>query len=78
MGKASEVGIFESKARLSELIQRVLAGERFYITRRGKRVAELRPVDDERKALSRGSAKNPGYRMADDFDAPLPDLADYQ
>ena len=69
--------MFESKTRLSELVQRVLQGERFYITRRGKRVAELRPVAEERKPLSRGCARNAGYRMAEDFDQPLDDLRDY-
>ncbi len=77
MAKVTEIGIFESKTHLSEIVQRVLAGERFYITKRGQRVAEIRPVEPEKKALSRGCAKNEGYRMSDDFDAPLPDLEDY-
>ena len=33
MAAPKEVGMFESKTRLSELVQRVLRGERFYITR---------------------------------------------
>jgi len=65
MRHPKEIGMFESK------------GERFYITRRGKRVAELRPVEAERQPLSRGCARNPGYRMAEDFDHPLEDLKDY-
>ena len=69
--------MFESKMKLSELVRRVLAGERFYITRRGKRVAALRPVEEEKKSLTRGCAQNPGYAMAEDFDAPLEDLKDY-
>lgn len=77
MGKVTEVGIFESKTTFSELIQRVMAGERFYITRRGQRVAELGPIVHDRKPLTRGAAKNPAYRMSDDFDAPLSDLRDY-
>ena len=77
MGKPKEIGLFESKARLSELVQRVLGGERFYITRRGKRVAELRAVSEERRPLTRGCARNPGYEMAADFNAPLDDLRDY-
>lgn len=74
---AKELGIFEAKARLSEIIQRVVGGERFYITRRGRRVAELRPVPPERLPLERGCARNAAYRMADDFDAPLEDLREY-
>lgn len=69
--------MFESKTRFSELVQRVLAGERFFITRRGKRVAELRPVAEEKQPLRRGSARNPGYRMAEDFDQPLEELREY-
>jgi prevent-host-death family protein len=78
MGKISEIGIFESKTQLSELIQRVLEGERFFITRRGKRVAELRPIEPEKRPLKRGQARNSRYRMAEDFDGPLQELKDYQ
>ena len=75
--KFTEIGIFEAKTHLSEIIQRVMAGERFYITRRGKRVAELGPPRAEKRPLERGCAKNAGYRMADDFDEPLEEFADY-
>jgi prevent-host-death family protein len=37
----SDVALFEAKNRLSELINRVEAGEQFAITRRGKVVALL-------------------------------------
>jgi prevent-host-death family protein len=43
----NEVALFEAKNRLSELIDRVLAGEVITITRRGKAVARLAPADDE-------------------------------
>ena len=36
-----EIALFEAKNRLSELIERVQAGEVFVITRRGKVVAQL-------------------------------------
>ncbi len=44
----SEIALFEAKNRLSELIDRVQAGEEFIITRRGKVVARLAapPADD--------------------------------
>lgn len=42
-----EVALFEAKNRLSELIDRVVAGEVIAITRRGKVVARLTPADDE-------------------------------
>jgi len=70
--------MFDAKTHLSELIQRVLEGESFYITKRGKRVAELRPVESSEQPLGRGCAANPDFWMADDFDAPLDDFDDYQ
>ncbi len=41
-----EVALFEAKNRLSELIDRVLAGESFSITRRGRVVAKLSAPDE--------------------------------
>lgn len=42
-----EVGAFEAKTHLSELLLAVEAGESSTITRRGKAVAVLSPVADE-------------------------------
>ena len=39
----SEIGAFEAKTRLPQLLQRVEAGERFVITRHSRPVAELIP-----------------------------------
>lgn len=75
--KTREVGIFETKTHLSEIIQEVEQGIRFVITRRGRAVAELRPLKPEKLPLERGCAANPRYRMSPDFDEPLEDLADY-
>jgi prevent-host-death family protein len=43
-----EVGAFEAKTHLSELIAAVEAGETVMITRRGRPVARLMPVEDQR------------------------------
>jgi antitoxin (DNA-binding transcriptional repressor) of toxin-antitoxin stability system len=48
----AEVALFEAKNRLSELIERVQAGEVIVITRRGKVVAQL-GLPEGREALSR-------------------------
>lgn len=77
MKDQEELGIFEVKTHLSDIIRRVRAGERFFITLRGTRVAELKPVDEDRLPLSRGAARNPGYHMAADFNAPLDEFEDY-
>lgn len=44
----TDIALFEAKNRLSELIDRLQAGEVFTITRRGKPVARLAlPEDDD-------------------------------
>lgn len=57
-----EVGAFEAKTHLSELIAAVEAGEIIRITRRGKPVAELRPIADD-KALGRAAALTRAAQM---------------
>lgn len=47
----SAVSLAEAKAHLSELVDRVEAGESIEITRRGKRVARLTTTDRARKAI---------------------------
>lgn len=46
----AEVGAYEAKTHLSELLDRVENGERITITRHGVPVAELIPADDQRRA----------------------------
>jgi prevent-host-death family protein len=46
------IGIFEAKTRLSEIVRRVEAGERFTITVRGRPVAEVVPPTPERPKMS--------------------------
>ena len=72
----TDIGAFEAKTRLSELLEDVSKGRVFRITRRGKPVAELRPVTTSRKRPTFGS--DPGVvRMTPDFDAPLPEFDPY-
>jgi prevent-host-death family protein len=42
--KVKEIGTLEAKTRLSELLDKVEAGQRFRITRHGRPVAELGPL----------------------------------
>ena len=46
-GSTREVGAFEAKTHLSELLAAVEAGERVTITRRGKPVARLVPIEED-------------------------------
>ncbi len=66
-----EVNIREAKTHLSQLLQRVAAGEEVTIARSGVPVARLVPVEAKSKrplGFDRGR-----IWIADDFDAPLPD-----
>jgi prevent-host-death family protein len=46
MLRQSSIGAFEAKTHFSQLLERALHGEEIFITRRGKPVAKLVPVDD--------------------------------
>lgn len=50
-GKAAEIGAFEAKTRLSELLRETQRGKSFVIRRRGKAVARLVPPADEGEAV---------------------------
>jgi prevent-host-death family protein len=73
-----EIGVFEVKTHLSELLDEVERGAVIYVTRRGQRIAELRPITPSKMPLTQGSAKNAQYRMAEDFDATPREFADYE
>ena len=44
-----EIGAFEAKAKLSEILRKVEQGESFTITRRGRAVAEIVPAQTKSK-----------------------------
>ena len=71
-----ELGAFEAKTHLSRLLDAVEKGEKIYITRRGKRVAQLAPAEEPKKAKF-GCAKSKGFYMSPDFDEPLEDFKEY-
>jgi prevent-host-death family protein len=71
----ARVKIAEAKARLSELIDAALQGEEVIIARRNTdvvRLTVLKPAAPRRPGRLKGR-----IRMASDFDAPLPDFAEY-
>lgn len=72
-----EIGAFEAKTRLSELLDHVAKGQRYRITKRGKPVAELRPVEPPPRRLAFGRDRG-RIKMTADFDAPLDDFKDYR
>jgi prevent-host-death family protein len=65
-----QVGIFEAKTHFSALVDDAERGESTLITRKGKPVARISPVDGPR-TREFGFDDGLGF-IADDFDAPLP------
>lgn len=51
-----EVGVHRARTQLSRLLERVMGGEEVLITRRGKPVARLVPVQSPRRRLMEGDA----------------------
>ena len=70
------VSIYEAKTQLSTLLRKVEDGSVITITRHGKAVAELRMIAQKPRPKA-GSLKSPNFYMAEDFDAPLPEFAEY-
>jgi prevent-host-death family protein len=72
-----EVGMHEAKTKLSQLVERVHAGEDVVITRHGQPVARLVPTSGPSSSLEavRGAWRG-RVRMADDFDELPDDIAD--
>jgi prevent-host-death family protein len=66
------VNTHEAKTQLSRLLRRVAAGEEFTIANRGVPVARLIPVSAHKPKRKLG-AYGDTIKIADDFDAPLPD-----
>lgn len=62
--KAIEVGTFEAKNRLSQLLVMVEKGQRVYITRRGQRIALLTNAAD---TVSAPGANAPGGDLLQRF-----------
>ena len=56
----SEVGVFHAKTHLSDLLERVEAGEEFVITRRGQPIARLIPAAGRQSELVRRAVEELG------------------
>jgi len=72
------VGTFEAKNKLSALLERVSRGEVIEITRRGKPIAELRPISPPKVCVPKfGSEKKLVKFISDDFCEPIDDFKAY-
>ena len=74
---SEDIGAFEAKTRLSELLEKVSRGHVYRITKRGKPVAELRPVADGASRPTFGEDRG-RITMREDFEAPLDDMKAYR
>ncbi len=74
--ETKEIGAFDAKTRLSELLEQVRKGATFLITKRGHPIAELRPVKLPERRPKFGCDKD-RVRIGADFDAPIPAMKDY-
>ena len=65
------VNIAQAKARLSELMRRVKAGERIIISERNVPIAELRPLQETNAEARSLEPVWPGWTVPDSFFEPL-------
>ncbi|GAC1416058.1 MAG: hypothetical protein NVSMB5_05930 [Candidatus Velthaea sp.] len=69
------MGIFEAKTHFSSLIETVLSGETVVVTKKGKPVARIVPMEEKKPrqfGVARELFDSGSIVVADDFDAPLP------
>lgn len=67
-----QVNIHHAKTHLSKLLERVETGEEILIARNGKPIAKIVPISAKPDYSWLGQNRGK-IRIADDFDAPLPD-----
>ncbi|MCE2903374.1 MAG: type II toxin-antitoxin system Phd/YefM family antitoxin [Gemmatimonas sp.] len=66
------VGLYEAKTQLSSLVDRAAAGEEIVIMKSGQPMARLVPMESRAHLRVPGQGKD-AWKVAADFDAPLPD-----
>lgn len=66
------VNIHEAKTQFSKLVESAINGEETIIAKSGKPVAKLVPISKEKPKRRIGVLKGK-IKIANDFDAPLPD-----
>lgn len=72
----AKFNIAEAKSRFSELVDRALAGDEVIVARDNTPLLKLVPLAKPGRRKP-GTAKGQ-IQMAPDFDAPLPDFAEYE
>ena len=65
------VNIYEAKTSFSELVEKAAAGDDVVVSRNGKPVARITPLEEGKKRIKFGTLKGK-IKLSADFDAPLP------
>jgi prevent-host-death family protein len=73
----AQFNIAEAKARLSELVERALAGDEVILARDNRPLARLVPLGHGEQPRKPGSARGQIW-ISDDFDDPVPDFDRYR
>jgi prevent-host-death family protein len=68
----SIVNLYDAKTRLSQLVDEAAAGEDVVVCRHGKPVVRITRLDAGKRPVKFGVLAGK-VRIAEDFDAPLPD-----
>jgi len=71
-GRKKIVNMHEAKTTLSRLVADAVAGDEVILAKAGKPLVKLVPVEAKKKPRKLGIWKGK-VKLADDFDAPLPD-----
>ncbi|MFZ4398033.1 MAG: type II toxin-antitoxin system Phd/YefM family antitoxin [Kiritimatiellia bacterium] len=75
--KTETIGSFAAKTHFAALLDKAQHGTVFIVTKRGRPVAQLGPAIRQGQRPTFGIAKG-RVKMADDFNAPLADMAEYE
>ncbi len=75
-GAVKEIGAFEAKTHLASILDKVAHGQKFVVTKHGKPVAQIVPVEKKNAIRNAGEWRGRIW-IADDFDAPLEDFKEY-
>ena len=73
------VNIYDAKTRLSQLVDKVVAGEDVVVSRNGKPLVRITRLDSDKRPIRFGVLKGK-VKVTRDFDAPLPSnvLAEFE
>ena len=74
----SEFNIAEARTRFSELVRKAMLGEEVIIARDNRPLIRLVPIAAPSGDRQPGSARGKVLHVADDFEVPLADFAEYR